>query len=224
MKLDAGEDDALREMNDGGIPYEGSDIVTPKGTITGERRSMYLRRSDFEKYGFSDGCPGCRDIAIQRPGPSSGWSAHNPACRKRMEDKIKEAKPSRWKIHLLRRRDEDRTEEAGPTSTGGPSLATPALEPRERRDLKRGNEDPSQGHGPASIGGLVPGDGNSSTRREPSEVRREEEPEKDAAGFLFGPDGEDETETRGSIATLTGPMVVSGAIGSDRPRVVNKTD
>ena len=149
---------------------------------------MYLRGSDFEKYGFSDGCPGCRDIAIQRPGPSSGWSAHTPACRKRMEDKVKEAEPSRWKIHLLRRGDEDRTEAAGPTSTGGPLLATPALEPRERRDLKKGNEDQSPGPGHSSIGGLAAGDGNSSTQRETSEVRKEEDPEEDAANFLFGPD------------------------------------
>ena len=163
---------------------------------------MYLQRSDFEKHGFSVGCPGCRDIAIQRPGPSSGWSAHTPSCRKILEDKIKEAEPSRWKIHLLRKGGEDRAEEAGPTSTGGPLLATPALGPRERRDLNRGNEDHSHGPEPASTGGPAPGNDNSSARREPREVRGNEEPKEDDAGFRFGPDGEEEPEARGSICLL----------------------
>ena len=69
-KLDAGEDALLREMNDGGIPYEGSDMVTPRGSRTGERRSMYLRRNDFEKYGFS-----------------FRWVPWVPGCRRRLEDR-----------------------------------------------------------------------------------------------------------------------------------------
>ena len=67
-KLDAGEDAQQIEMDDGGIPYEGTGVQTPKGSRAGERR-----------------CPRCRDMAIQRPGPSSGWAPHTPACRNIME-------------------------------------------------------------------------------------------------------------------------------------------
>ena len=83
-KLDVGEDAQQVEMRDGGIPYEGAGIEMPRSSRAGERRSMNLRRSDFERYGFSDGCPGCQDMAVQRPGPSSGWSVRTPACRKIM--------------------------------------------------------------------------------------------------------------------------------------------
>ena len=86
--LDAGEDVQQIEMRDGGNPYEGAGIETPRSSKAGERRSVYLRRSDFERYGSSDGCPGCRAMAAQRPGPSSGWSAHTSACRQIMEDMI----------------------------------------------------------------------------------------------------------------------------------------
>ena len=105
-KVDSGEDAQQIEMRDGGIPYDGAGLEAPKSSRAGERRSMYLRRSDFERYGFSDGCPGCRDMAIQRPGPSSGWSAHTPACRKIMEEKIREKEPDRWKRYLLKKGDE----------------------------------------------------------------------------------------------------------------------
>ena len=58
-RVDAGEDAQQVEMRDGGIPYEGAGIEMPKCSRAGEKRSLYLRRSDFERYGFSDGCPGC---------------------------------------------------------------------------------------------------------------------------------------------------------------------
>ena len=61
-KLDAGEDVQQVELDDGGILDGEMEVHVQKGSRTGERRSMYLRRSDFERYGFSDGCPGCRDM------------------------------------------------------------------------------------------------------------------------------------------------------------------
>ena len=78
---------------------------------------MYLRRQDFEKYGFTDGCPGCRDIATGRPGPSSGWAAHTSACRRRLQKDIQEAEPARWERHLKKRGD------------GGASVAAPSSPP-----------------------------------------------------------------------------------------------
>ena len=70
----------------------------------------------------------------------------------------------------------------------------------------------------------MPGSGDSSTRQEPKEVRAEAGPKEDDAGFLFGPEGEEEPEAMGSIATRIGPTVVIGVIESDRVRVVLETD
>ena len=64
-KLDASEDVQQVELDDGGIPHAAVDVEAPVGPRAGERRSMYLRRQDFEKYGFTDGCPGCRAIATR---------------------------------------------------------------------------------------------------------------------------------------------------------------
>ena len=41
----------------------------------------YLRRADFEQWGLSEGCPGCRCL---RSGPER-QQAHSEACRKRIE-------------------------------------------------------------------------------------------------------------------------------------------
>ena len=74
----------------------------PTGSRAGERRSLYLRQTDFERHGFTDWCPGCRYIAIEKPGPKGDRAAHSRACRIRMESIIKESNPARWERHRLR--------------------------------------------------------------------------------------------------------------------------
>ena len=45
----------------------------------------YLRRADFEQWGLSEGCPGCRYL-----GTGQGrQQAHSEACRKRIEGLLK---------------------------------------------------------------------------------------------------------------------------------------
>ena len=96
---------------------------------------MYLKRSDFETYGFTDGCPGCRDISIGRSGPSSAWAAHTRACRKRLEEAIQLAEPARWERHLRRRRESDVGEVVPPA---------PAVE-AEDDDARSSHGDPEEG-------------------------------------------------------------------------------
>ena len=96
---------------------------------------MYLKRFDFETYGFTDGCPGCRDISIGRSGPSSAWAAHTRACRKRLEEAIQLAEPARWDRHLRRRR-EGEAEEAAPPA--------PAVD-AEDDDARSSHGDPDEG-------------------------------------------------------------------------------
>ena len=104
-RLDSSEDRQLEELADGGAPEEIEDVEVPTGSRAGERRSKYLRRSDFGRFGFTDGCPGCLDMASGRPGPSSSWVAHKKACRNRMELAIRAGEPARWERHLRKRNE-----------------------------------------------------------------------------------------------------------------------
>ena len=73
------------------------------GGRAGEKRSMYLSRKDFRDHGFTDGCPGCRDIASGKTGPVGCLAGHTKACRKRMEEAIKLANPGRRRRHMERK-------------------------------------------------------------------------------------------------------------------------
>ena len=88
---------------------------------------MYLSRRDFETYGYSDGCAGCRDIASGNQRRGSFLAPHTAACRRRMEKAIKVADPDRWERYILRRHQEEAAAERdnmpGPSSgVGQPRL------------------------------------------------------------------------------------------------------
>ena len=56
------------------------------------RRFVTLRKSDFEKYGHIDECPGC---VRMRRGARAPFR-HNDACRRRMEGELKVHEYHRW--------------------------------------------------------------------------------------------------------------------------------
>lgn len=62
---------------------------------------MCLSRKDFTDHGHTDGRMGCRDISSGKRGQIA---PHTAACRKRMEEAVKERDPGRWERLLLRRR------------------------------------------------------------------------------------------------------------------------
>ena len=106
-KVDAGEDSQLVEVEDRNDPALNPDLGVQVGRRTGEKRSLYLSRRDFERHGHTDGCRGCLDIASGKPRAGSFLSPHNAACRRRMEAAIKAADPDRWARWLLRRPQEE---------------------------------------------------------------------------------------------------------------------
>ena len=61
-------------------------------------RRVYLQKSDFERYGFSMGCPGCVSIL-----KGTARQAHSEGCRKRMETEMKGLEKTR---EADRRREE----------------------------------------------------------------------------------------------------------------------
>ena len=89
-KLDASEDPLQVELLDGCLPHNGEEREPLTGPRAGERRSMYLKRFDFETYWFTDGCPGCRDISIGRSGPSSAGLLTRELAEKEWK------KPFKW--------------------------------------------------------------------------------------------------------------------------------
>ena len=121
MKLDASEDRQLVEMEDRNDPALNPDLENPVGRRTGEKRSLYLSRRDFEVHGYTDGCRGCLELASGKPRAGSFLSPHSLACRRRMEDAIKVTDPARWGRWLLRRGQEeiDREGIAPPSGDAG---------------------------------------------------------------------------------------------------------
>ena len=62
----------------------------PAITSVPQVRRLYIKRSDVEKYGFSQGCPGCDAIRHARTAV-----AHTAGCIKRIGDNIKRDDPER---------------------------------------------------------------------------------------------------------------------------------
>ena len=89
-------EDKADVMGDRNDPALNPDLGIQVGRRTGERRSMYLSRHDFEKHGYTDGCRGCLDLASGKPRAGSFLSPHSAACRRQMEAMIKADDPDRW--------------------------------------------------------------------------------------------------------------------------------
>ena len=80
--------------------------VLPQETRKGEKKSMYLSRGDFSRHGDTDGCVGCRVIASGKQGRTG--VAHSRACRRRLEEIIREQEPERWARHVRRQGGDER--------------------------------------------------------------------------------------------------------------------
>ena len=63
------------------------------GTRAGEKRSLYLKKEDFVKYGFTPGCRGCMDIASGKQRAVEDLAPHTRSCRCRMETCVKRGNP-----------------------------------------------------------------------------------------------------------------------------------
>ena len=89
-------EDKVDVMGDRNDPALNPDLGIQVGRRTGERRSMYLSRHDFEKHGYTDGCRGCLDRLQHSAAAGSFLSPHSAACRRQMEAMIKADDPDRW--------------------------------------------------------------------------------------------------------------------------------
>merc|ERR1712237_210214 len=56
-------------------------------------RKTYLKKKDFEKHGFTEGCEGCKRMR------AGGMDArpHSAQCRQRMEEQLKKEDNPRWR-------------------------------------------------------------------------------------------------------------------------------
>ena len=105
---------------------EGPPDPEPARAEDGPRRA-YLKKKDFERYGYTENCEGCRR---QRVG-GMGARAHTQECRSRVEAKLKEDDNPRWKRaqeaadgilwEEIKRRDPEaaKSDDVDPQDTGG---------------------------------------------------------------------------------------------------------
>jgi len=79
-------------------PPEEGEPDELKPSRSGGRRQLYLKKNDFERYGYTEGCEGCRKMKLGRRAPYP----HRRSCRDRLEDHIKENEEPRWERAALR--------------------------------------------------------------------------------------------------------------------------
>ena len=73
----------------------------PQGEAT--TRRIMLRRADFFKHGFTDGCPACKMIVSGKVPERGGNKLHTEACRSRMETLLQDT--AEGKLRLQRYHD-----------------------------------------------------------------------------------------------------------------------
>ena len=160
-RIDAPEEPQLVEIEDRSDPELNPQLRDRVGMRTGEKRSIYLSQKDFEKYGYSDGCPGCRDLASGKKRKNRTVAPYNVACRSRMDEAIQAADPDRWERFMLRQRQAETGRQRGAQGQRG---AEPAVA-----------EEESARRSPA-----VPADGPDAEAGAPSERRADEDDGWDA--------------------------------------------
>ena len=77
--------------------------ILPPPQVEERRESMrrlYIRRKDVEKYGYTEGCEGCKRM---RAGMSA--KPHTQECRTRMEEAMKEDEEGRKVLEAAQRRN-----------------------------------------------------------------------------------------------------------------------
>ena len=100
-------------------------------------RGVYLKKEDFEKYGYTDGCEGCRRL---RPGGMQ-LCPHTHACRVRIEAELQRACNPRYERALEQRMIHH--------ADSGEAVDT-TLQPHERKRQRAGAHESS----PAQPNGL----------------------------------------------------------------------
>ena len=75
------------------LPDADGPVPEPEPRVETNARKTYLKKRDFEKHGYTDGCEGCRRLR------TGGMEArpHNSQCRTRMEELLKNEDNPRWK-------------------------------------------------------------------------------------------------------------------------------
>ena len=80
----------------GGDRMDPEEVRPPRNETSS--RGAYLKKQDFEKYGYTGNCEGCRRVRTGLPA-----RAHNADCRLRMEGHLKDEGNARWQASEDRR-------------------------------------------------------------------------------------------------------------------------
>ena len=113
-------------------------------------RRVRLGKSDFEKHGYTAGCPGCIHYATE----GSARAGHNEACRARMEKLMSETEEGAAKL------ESNKFKLDAHVAREGEQLMADQQEQRENADSSNMDGDPSSSRGHRGCNGDHHGDQN----------------------------------------------------------------
>ncbi|MDA8582620.1 hypothetical protein N9L68_00275 [bacterium] len=93
----------------------------------GDNRCIYLSKKDFERYGYTGGGPGCRDIASGKNNKYNAVAPHTVACRRKIDASIQESDPDRWERLLLRQKQDEAVREGSEGAEPASGSGVPAV-------------------------------------------------------------------------------------------------
>ena len=90
------------------LPTTGNPIADPEGVQPVPRRAK-LNPGNFERHGYTIGCPGCEQLQL----PSPVRENHPEACRKRMEKELSKISGGQERLCRAKDRSDTRVSEIG---------------------------------------------------------------------------------------------------------------
>ena len=76
------------------------------------KRKLYVTRRDIDRFGATDGCPGCTSLVVG----GSAMTAHSSECRARISKELEEKGDPRWQGYVDRVAEGDRVRDEGESS------------------------------------------------------------------------------------------------------------
>ena len=187
------------------VPLPAEPEIGARGAVEEESapRRIMLRRADFYKHGFTDGCRACKVILSGKVPERGGNKLHSEACRTRMEELLKETQDGEVKLKRYRDRvEEEMAKRVEKLIKEQDAEEQDAKKARTRASSEALGHSTSVGVKPSSVQGGVQGAGPSGGQKRPVDDERagggqaeKEAPEPkvrvldgDDLDDMFGPD------------------------------------
>ena len=119
------------------LPTTGSSIADPGGVQPVQRRAK-LNPGDFERHGYTVGCPGCEQLQLASPVRKN----HTEACRKRMETELGKTSEGQERLGRAKDRLDIRVAEIGQAEIDKESGEQGNNQEPQQEDINENSIDP----------------------------------------------------------------------------------